>query len=727
MEYLSSLVVWRLLVIVAVLWPSRVSGILDGAPLDTPIEALTLGLLVPVLIWLEPSFLYSVFARALVVAILGLKIGAALTLQQEGWCLTFDPPKPMVRDSTGKPHAWDPRADWLSPDPECSGVMTRAYADTLQLPAWFFNLPPPDDAPHRNGYQPGETPVRVRLSGFISVGREGTLAIETTPAMAASLLLDGQAVAATESGRHQATLAEGTHTVRLDATLHTRQWRIIPAWNGSAMGSLGFPETTIRAPSTLDGVTRPFANWARDALIASLVIAWLITFAIHIGTPSLLIWSAASAVAVAIVATRFPMQAAAYTAAVVLLPLLTATRPRLMNARGAFLLIGVPWLTYVAATTAEQVGRWTLYGVGNDNFQFQRFAYRIFMQQYWLEGGQVTFWNQPLFRWIAGALHMVFGDSSVGQAYWDAAAVVMIAMFAYRAVAARSGFSWGAVAATLPLLMFLLGPTREFVGFGLSEISSAGFIALAALFAMRGRARDGWIAGVLTTLGFLTRLNNFPMAAAVAMFALPIAVPTRALWQMQCWPTARWRVAAATLAALAIGVTLFAARTWYYTGEFSVFYGTQREHLSVWRSGMPLRVAIDSMADSVMMVLTASDPPRLAWHALPLLVAAAIAFLALVGVPGVREAPLPVVLMFVAGCSSALVTRGWAYEGRFSIHLFGAAAALCGWGMASLTAGVRRRFWYSPVDSPGTSAHDADAHLGNGVAGRGAAGHGAEF
>ena len=690
---------WRVLAVAALLWPSRLSGVLDGPPLDTRLEAVTLGLIVPVLVWAYPAFLRGAIPRVLIVGILTLKIGAALTLQQEGWCLTFAPSKPMVRDSTGKPHAWDPRADWLSPDPECSAVMTRAYFDTLQLPAWFFNLPPPDDTPHRRGYQVGEIPVHVGLSGFVTAARGGTLAIETTPAMAATMLVDGRWVAATRAGRHEATLAAGTHTIRLDAALHTREWRIIPAWNGAAMGSLGFPETTIRAPSRLDRAVRPFANWIAAALIASLIIWWLISFVTWIGASSVLIWSAASAAAIAIVAVQFPAQAAWYTAAVILLPLLIETRPRLMNARGVLLLIGVPWLAYVAATTAEQVGRWTLYGVGNDNFQFQRFAYRIFMQQYWLEGGQVTFWNQPLFRWIAGGLHMVFGDSSVGQAYWDAAAIVIIAMFAYKATAARWGFSWGVAGATVPLLMFLLGPTREFVGFGLSEISSAGFISLAALFAMRGRARDGLIAGVLATLGFFTRLNNFPMAVAVAMFALPITLPVRAVWQMKRWPAPRWRVAVATLAALAIGLTLFAARTWYYTGEFSVFYGTQREHLSVWRSGMPLRAAIDSMAGSVMMVLTASDPPRLAWHAVPLLAAAVIAFAALVGVPGVREAPLPVVLMFVAGCSSALVTRGWAYEGRFSIHLFGAAGALCAWGFAASIAGLRRRFMYSRGES----------------------------
>ena len=87
---------------------------------------------------------------------------------------------------------------------------------------------------------------------------------------------------------------------------------------------------------------------------------------------------------------------------------------------------------------------------------------------------------------------------------------------------------WGLAAAVIPLAMFLLGPALEFVGFGLSEISSAGFIYLAAFFVMRHRgARDLVVAGVLVVLGFYTRLNNLPMAIAVAAFALPAHAPGR--------------------------------------------------------------------------------------------------------------------------------------------------------------------------------------------------------
>jgi hypothetical protein len=135
---------------------------------------------------------------------------------------------------------------------------------------------------------------------------------------------------------------------------------------------------------------------------------------------------------------------------------------------------------------------------------------------------------------------------------------------------------------------------------------------------------------------------------------------------------------------------LFAWRTWYYTGVFSMFHGTQRDHLAVWKDGMTAADAVPAMISSVMLVLTASDPPALGWHSMPLVIAAVIAVLALVNAPGFRRAPLPAVALFVAGCSSALVTRGWAYEGRFSIHLFGAAAALCGWAAAVAAAEVRR-------------------------------------
>ena len=693
---------WFVLVLVAVLWPSRVSGPLDGPPLDTPLEALALGFAVPILAWLEPAFLRRWSVRLLIGSILVIKVAVTAGMQQEGWCLTFDPPKPMVRDSTGKPHAWDMRADWLSDDPVCSAVMTRSYHDTRELPVWFYNMTPPGDTPHRGGYGFGEILVKQRLSGYIDAPSDGSFELITGPATNAALTIDGVAIAPRAPGHHAAPLRQGQHLVHVDATLLSKHWPIVPKWNGREMGSMWFPATTLKPASGNDRMIRPTVRWAVPLLIAALVAWWLWTFVSRFPDRPLLMWSVAASAAMSLVAIYLPGQAPAYAAAALAMTLLVTIDDRMTDLRGAFVLIALPWLVYVAAANAYQIGRWTLYGEGNDNFHFQRYAYRVFMQHYWLEGGQPTFWNQPFKRWIVGALHMIFGDSSVGQAYWDAAGVAIMALFACTVVAIRSTFRWGIAAAVLVFIFFLLSPSQEFVGFGLSEISSASFIYLAAFFAMRrGRAIDAVVAGLLAALAFYTRLNNLPMAVAVAAFAVPVTLPAFAFWRPRHWlPLVRWRVVAAIAAALVVAALLFAWRTWYYTGVFSVFHGTQREFLAVWKPGMSALDAVTAMTSSVMMILTATDPPAFTWTGVPLLIAAAVAAGALAGVPVLREAPAPVAALFLSGCVGALLTRGWGHEGRFSLHLFGAASALCVWAAAAVARAIADRFWYSPVHSP---------------------------
>jgi hypothetical protein len=683
--------VWRVITLVALLWPSHVSGWFDGAPLDSLSEALAAGLIAPALVWLHPSFLRKTAVRALVAAIVAIKLAAAVSLQQDGWCITFDPPRPMVRDSTGKPHSWDIRADWLADDPACSAVMTDSYNDSSEMPVWFFNLPPPDDAVVRTGFHPGEIPIRVGGAGYLTVGQSGTFELLTTEAMQATVRIDNTRVEAAGPAHHRAELQRGSHFIQFEGTMLGKYWRIVPAWNGTSMGSAAFPVATLRPPSRIDRLLRPAANWLLSVLVIGLVAAWSWSAVSRVSARELLTWSGAASLAIVIVTIYLPQQGAWYTAATVLLPLLMPVRRRFMNARGLFFLIIVPWLAYVGAANAHQVGRWTLYGIGNDNFLFQRFSYRIFMQHYWLEGGQTTFWNQPLFRWIAGLLHMIFGDSSVGQAYWDAAAVAIMTVFAYRVVSPLKGFTWGLAAAIIPLAMFLLGPALEFVGFGLSEISSAGFIYLAALFVMRQRgARDLVVAGMLVVLGFYTRLNNLPMAVAVAAFAVPVALPAGSWWRLREWlPLVQWRAVIAIAVSLAIGGVLFAWRTWYYTGVFGLFHGTQREFLAVWKPGMTVSDAIPAMASSVTMVLTGQDPPRLAWHAAPLVAAGVVSVAALAGIRGFRNAPLPAVALFLAGLSGALITRGWGHEGRFSVHLYGSASALCVWSLAALSERIQ--------------------------------------
>jgi hypothetical protein len=88
------------------------------------------------------------------------------------------------------------------------------------------------------------------------------------------------------------------------------------------------------------------------------------------------------------------------------------------------------------------------------------------------------------------------------------------------------------------------------------------------------------------------------------------------------------------------------------------------------------------MLGSVMMVLTVNDPARFDVLALPVLAGALVAVLAIVRAPRLRALPLSPVLYFFAAISGALVARGSAYPGRFSMHILPIACALAACGLA---------------------------------------------
>jgi Dolichyl-phosphate-mannose-protein mannosyltransferase len=355
--------------------------------------------------------------------------------------------------------------------------------------------------------------------------------------------------------------------------------------------------------------------------------------------------------------------------------------PRLRNSRGAFVLVGLPWLAFVAASASHAVGRFVIYGSGHDYWMFQRYAYRIVMQGYWLEGGSPTFWFQPLYRWIAGLLHVIFGDSSVGEWYWDGACLLTGSLLAFCLVKRVAGFRWALAGAVLPLAIFVLGTPRYLIGQGLGEISSMGLLSTAALFALRSRhgaMRWALAAGVLATFGFYARLNNLPMALGTAVLAFGSG---------RRW----WRPALVIVSAVGLGVLLFAWRTWHYTGVFSIFYGTQRDLLSIWQPSLPLAVILRHMLGSVMMVLTVNDPARFDIVALPVLVGALVAVLAVLRVSWLRALPVAPSLYFFAAISGALVARGSAYPGRFSMHILPISCALAAYGVAALRSRAIRQ------------------------------------
>lgn len=484
-------------------------------------------------------------------------------------------------------------------------------------------------------------------------------------------------------------LSPGLHRVAIASHLSGSEWRLVPTWNDAPLWSAA--TATLAPPRRFEQWVRPWARYVPAVLVAIYIGLALSQFGrrvgglVSFGYPALM---AGAAAAIAGIGRPTLIRG---------VPLLLASAVavpwsrRLTNLVGFRLLIAVPFLALLVVVALPQVGVATWYTGGDDWWMFQRFAYRIVFQGYWLEGGEPAFWFQPLYRWIAGALHVVFGDSSVGEFFWDGACLLTGACFAFHIARVFAGFRWGIVAAVLTLAVFVIGPGWYLIGRGLSEITSAGLIYGAALMALRARA-GSWpasvAAGALATLGFLARLNNLPMVLAVAAFALPVRTPADHLWKVALWPRLSRPVLAGVLGVVAVGLWLFTVRTWYYTGVLSMLFGTQAGTLSVWQTTDDGQGPVQHIVDSLLMVLTMTDPPRFDVRALPVVIGFAAAALAVVRVPPFRALPLNVVGLCLSAIVGALVARGTAYPGRFSIHLIPVTVALA---VCAVSLAGRRR------------------------------------
>jgi hypothetical protein len=365
---------------------------------------------------------------------------------------------------------------------------------------------------------------------------------------------------------------------------------------------------------------------------------------------------------------------------------------RLRNVRGAFLLLGLPWLALLIAGCLDHAGRISRYSVGDDWTTFQRFAHRIYIQGYWLEGGERGFWQQPLYRWIAGALHVVFGDSSIGEMFLDAGALLAGALFAFEAARRVIGFRGGIAAGALTLLTIAFGPNWHVIGRGLSDAVAAGLIYVAARLALdlpRRPVSTALLAGAAATLAFYTRLNHLPLIFAVVALMLPLSLQARTLFDVrQLSRSLPLRHLTAYLACIVAGVLALMARTWHYLGSFSLFAGTTRLHqatglgitLSSLVSGEAWRRALESVA----MIVTVQDPPGLNVRGILVIGGVACAVLAVAQVPIVSQLPLGLALFCLAALSGGFVVRGAAYPGRFSLQLIPVAIAVivCAVGVA---------------------------------------------
>jgi hypothetical protein len=605
----------------------------------------------------------------LILALLALKAGGSF-LGQEGLCARFSTVAPLqgailtmpIDEPRGVLRSWDVRADWRADDPACTAILDRPYRSAAEFPAWFVNI--------LDQLRPGRRDISLTVSGAITVPNEGTFTLRTGEDMRVRGRI-GAADVEADAGRDiRVPLAAGTHAIALGASLTGERWRLVPEWNGTS--AWRNTRLTLSTSSAAAGAAGRVVAALTTAVVL-LILGWWLWSAVARVNPGAeaLAWTAtASAVLIAAAITgRFERAIGLLLVAGAWIPVATARR----NIRSAFVIVGVPWLAYYVTRAIPLVGHVSVYS-WDDWLAYQIAGGRIFMHGFWLEGGSRTFDYQALYRWISGGLHVVFGDSSVGETLFDASCLLAGSLLAFTLVRPVGGFRAALLACTGTLATFTLGTPWYFVGRGLSEIAAAGFAFAAAFFLMRARlGRLGFAAGagLFAVLAFYTRQNHVLFAVSLVALLLPLSTPARLSALGRGVRQVRLASAATYSAVFAAGLALFAGRTWWYTGVFSLLYGTSLKNND---TGLRLSTVLSidpwqKVAHSLSALVWMNEPPRPDPRALLVAGGVLVAIAALCQLPRLRDVPAAIVIVVVGSSLSSFLAHTHGYPGRMSIHL----------------------------------------------------------
>lgn len=678
--------VWSAALVVGLLWPGRAVYPLDGLPLNGIAEAVALGVAVPLLWMLAPRFLGERWVRIAIACLLALKIAGSTFLTQQGLCARFQTTAPFhnrvltipIDEPNGALRSWDVRADWRADAPACTAIIDRPYAAWSAFPAWFVNFTDFLDDPDRVGVRLDESTRRLSLdvTGDLTVVDAGRFSLDLDRDMVLTGHVDSTNVESSGGTQVNVPLEPGVHSIVLRLMMTGNRWKFVPTWNGRS--AFRAATLTVGSPRAVDRWLAPLFGNATAGLIVLLLVAWIWRIvSSYAAEPQLLAWTVAASVVLAAIgfSGRGERAAGLLLFGAVAVPVSAASR----NWRGALMLVGIPWLVFFVVRALPQVGHTSLYSV-DDWLTYQVAGYRIYLNGFWLEGGNRVFDFQPLYRWITGALHLVFGDSSVGEVYWDVACLLAGGFVAFTLVERVASFRWAVGAAAATLATFTLGTIWYFVGRGLSEIAAAGFAFFATLAIVRAGRRPevAAAAGILAVLMFYARLNQLVFAVFLAALWLPLDVPSSWRRLSRAIGAINLRPVVIYLGMFAVGVGLFALRTWWYSGVFSLLYGTSLKNNDTglrW-STLGSTIVWKRIAHSLGALVWMNDPPAPDPRALLVVAGAVLSVLALLQVPRVSRLPASIALATIGATISSFIAHTHAYPGRMSIHLVPFAVAM---------------------------------------------------
>jgi hypothetical protein len=197
------------------------------------------------------------------------------------------------------------------------------------------------------------------------------------------------------------------------------------------------------------------------------------------------------------------------------------------------------------------------------------------------------------------------------------------------------------------------------------------------LRARSGRPSSAVSAGLWTTLMFYTRLNHLLFALFLVALLWPADMPSTFAGVRRTLALLPAKLAALYGATFAIGMALFAARTWWFTGEFSVLRGTSLKNndtglrLSTMATAAPWR----KIAHSLSALLWMNEPPHFDPRGLLVAAGVLVAVGAVCQLPRLRQLPLSLAITILGACASSFLVHTHNYPGRMSIHLVPFAVA----------------------------------------------------
>ena len=261
--------------------------------------------------------------------------------------------------------------------------------------------------------------------------------------------------------------------------------------------------------------------------------------------------------------------------------------------------------TFFLARWWPEVGRVEFMSPGDDWFTYQQFAREIFIGGDWLQRAHPVLTYQPLYRYLVGALHLLFGQSPVSQYLLNLWAILVTSMV--MGELAREYDLSAAYRILAPWLYLVVVFSSTFIyqiERGLQEHVALLGVMVAAFWLLQLRQHGGVgklrLVLLFAAFSVWTRLDHAPMVAALTLLLFEplqgsfVHVADALLQRVRL----HWKTGLGLLATIALALLAIVGRN-YILGRVGVLSNSQAFHASAIQSSVWKRL------QGVIVVLSA--------------------------------------------------------------------------------------------------------------------------